>query len=161
MKGLADRPLRRAVTVAARAVCFLVVAALPSRTVNAADILVNSNNDVPDAAEDGVCETTGNVCSLRAAVQTANETPGEADVIRIRAGTYVLDEKGDDDTAVAGDLDVLGPVTIEGDGAARARGARRVRGGKVQEERALATSAARRTSSTVSAGVGCPRARPA
>ena len=52
--------------------------------------------------------------SLRQAVLLANETPG-ADTITLHRGTYRLTRRGDDATALAGDLDVTEAVTIEGD----------------------------------------------
>src|SRR5262249_31394922 len=38
---------------------------------------------------DDVCKTAGNVCTLRAAIQQANATPG-ADVILLQAGSHTL-----------------------------------------------------------------------
>jgi predicted outer membrane repeat protein len=58
-------------------------------------------------------ETQGSV-SLRQAVIRANATPGP-DTITLHAGTYKLSLRGDDATAVAGDLDVTDALTIEGD----------------------------------------------
>ncbi|HTO09828.1 MAG TPA: right-handed parallel beta-helix repeat-containing protein [Myxococcota bacterium] len=52
--------------------------------------------------------------SLREAILIANGTPGP-DTITLHAGTYRLTRRGDDATAVAGDLDVTTPITIEGD----------------------------------------------
>jgi CSLREA domain-containing protein len=120
MSTAADRPFRRAVMLAAGAACFLVVVVLPYRVVDAAEFRADSTNDEPDAAADGACRTAGGRCSLRAAIQTANEKPDE-DVIRLPPGVYTLDEKGDDDSTVAGDLDVSHPLKIIGEGASRTR----------------------------------------
>ena len=56
-------------------------------------------------------------CSLREAIRAANLT-AEADTITLQPGTYFLDELGEDDTALAGDLDVTQPLIIQGAGAA-------------------------------------------
>jgi CSLREA domain-containing protein len=77
----------------------------------------DSTADAVDADPgDGVCETgTGNgVCTLRAAVQEANATPGSS-LIELSAGDYTLAIPGmDEDGAASGDLDVLGNLTIRG-----------------------------------------------
>ncbi|MCA9772143.1 MAG: hypothetical protein KC466_07020, partial [Myxococcales bacterium] len=57
-------------------------------------------------------------CSLREAVIAANADP-DADIINVPAGTYLLSRGGaDEDAASTGDLDILGPVSIIGDGPA-------------------------------------------
>src|SRR5947207_8442939 len=63
---------------------------------------------------DGVCDSD---CSLREAIRAANAAAG-ADTISIPAGTYTLSLSGSDDTANLGDLDVTGPLTINGAGQA-------------------------------------------
>ena len=63
----------------------------------------------PDT-NDGACNAD---CSLREAIIAANAAPG-ADVITLPAGTYTLSRTGVDNTAVNGDLDVTGPLTING-----------------------------------------------
>ncbi len=82
-------------------------------------ISVNSSAvDATDAAPgDGVCETVlGNgVCTLRAAVMEANASPG-LDEINLPAGTFSLTRFGYDDTALNGDLDITGDLTIRGVG---------------------------------------------
>lgn len=81
-------------------------------TFNVTDLV-----DAPDAnIGDGKCETVpGNkVCTLRAAIQEANALPG-ADTINLQAQTtYKLTRIGTDDTALYGDLDVKGQLTING-----------------------------------------------
>ncbi|ADB49077.1 Calx-beta domain-containing protein [Conexibacter woesei] len=55
-------------------VLTLLSAALVPATATAAEIVVGSAADAPDArAGDGDCETADGVCTLRAAIQTANE----------------------------------------------------------------------------------------
>jgi hypothetical protein len=66
---------------------------------------------------DGVCDAGGGVCTLRAAVQEANQTAAE-DRIVVPAGVYVLTRLGaNEDLAGLGDLDLLQDVEIEGVGA--------------------------------------------
>lgn len=80
---------------------------------------VNSTADATDATPgDGVCETgTGNgTCTLRAAVQEGNAAPGAA-IVEVPAGEYLLGIPGmDEEQGAAGDLDVLGNLTMRGAG---------------------------------------------
>jgi CSLREA domain-containing protein len=84
----------------------------------AGEFVVNSTADMVDANPgDGQCETdiTGD-CTLRAAVQEANELEG-ADTISIPAGVYTLTMEGaGEDLALSGDLDITDQVTITGAG---------------------------------------------
>ncbi|MCE7986497.1 MAG: CSLREA domain-containing protein [Caldilinea sp. CFX5] len=64
----------------------------------------------PADTNDGACNAD---CSLREAIIAANAAPG-ADVITLPAGTYTLSRSGVDNTAANGDLDVTGPLTING-----------------------------------------------
>lgn len=83
---------------------------------------VNMESDGADAAiGDGQCDTDagapGMQCTLRAAVQEANATPG-LDTITLPAGTYQLTIAGaNEDNAATGDLDVTAPLTLNGAGA--------------------------------------------
>ena len=94
---------------------FVVVGVSVSPTT----IVVNSTLDGVDAAPgNGVCATVGGVCTLRAAVQEANNLTG-ADVITLPAGTYTLTIAGTGEfVAATGDLNVNGGLTINGAGAA-------------------------------------------
>jgi CSLREA domain-containing protein len=85
----------------------------------AAAFAVNSTLDAADSsAGDGSCESSPGVCTLRAAIQEANASPGP-DVIALPAGTYTLTIEGrGEDNASTGDLDVTGDLTINGSGAA-------------------------------------------
>lgn len=61
-----------------------------------------------NTADAGVCDAGAGVCTLRAAVQTANSAgaPG-FDTIQLPAGgSFTLTQAGSDDTAAAGDLDL-------------------------------------------------------
>ena len=60
----------------------------------------------------------GDGISLREAVRAVNNDAGGPHTISIPAGTFTLSLPGADDTAVAGDLDVLKGVTITGAGSA-------------------------------------------
>lgn len=81
---------------------------------------VNSTDDQVDAVPgDGVCETADeDECTLRAAVQEANATPGP-NVIELQPGaTYALARVGtNEDESATGDLDVTDVLTIHGNGA--------------------------------------------
>lgn len=82
---------------------------------------VNSTADATDVVPgDGVCETApGNgICTLRAAIQETNALAG-ADEIILPADTYMLTIPGaNENNAATGDLDIAGPLTISGAGAA-------------------------------------------
>lgn len=59
-----------------------------------------------------------NHCSLREAIIDANTTPG-ADTIVLNEGIYLLGRWGEDQAGFNGDLDITGPLTINGAGATR------------------------------------------
>jgi len=102
---------------------------LPSPLASAAPqagFSVNSTFDEQDASlQDGVClSTPSGLCTLRAAVQQANQTPG-ADTIILQSGlTYRLTRAGIDDNAIFGDLDITESLAIQvqGDGLATVDG---------------------------------------
>lgn len=80
--------------------------------LHAATFVVDTTVDDYDANPgDGICATSGGMCSLRAALQTANLVAG-ADMITVPAGTYPLQA-----TAVV-DIDVTDDVTLVGAGVA-------------------------------------------
>src|SRR5260370_20744623 len=83
----ARRRLRRATVVLACALCFAGVVA---PAAHAADFVVNSTADAPDAKPgDHLCITAAATCTLRAAVQEAN-ADGGANTISIPRGYYRL-----------------------------------------------------------------------
>lgn len=85
----------------------------PTRAL-AAGFTVNNTGDTVDAAPgNGLCADAGNACTLRAAIMETNALAG-ADTITLSAGTYTLSRIGSDDNATNGDLDVTGPLTING-----------------------------------------------
>lgn len=86
---------------------------LPALQVGAATFTVNSTIDAVDASPgNGVCRTSGGVCTLRAAIQEANATSG-ADTIEIPAGTYTITRAPlNENSITTGDLDITRPLTI-------------------------------------------------
>lgn len=84
---------------------------------------VNSTLDLLDINPgDGLAEavdpdTLERVTTLRAAIMEANALPGH-DTVYLPAGYYRLSIKGaDEDGCRTGDLDILDPITIQGEGA--------------------------------------------
>lgn len=71
------------------------------------DVTVNSFSDFPDLNPgDGVCQTTGNVCTLRAVAMEASATGGRW-FVNLPVGTYTLNRAFNDlDDADGGDLDI-------------------------------------------------------
>jgi CSLREA domain-containing protein len=89
-----------------------------SQAAVAATFTVDSTADKVDAKPgDGTCATDVGSCTLRAAVQEANE--GGGGTINLGPGTYTLAIKPNGALANAGsgDLDVYGELTIAGGGA--------------------------------------------
>lgn len=87
-------------------------------------ILVNSEVDLPDANPgDGKCAASNGRCTLRAAVQEANESTADRPPFYTRIfvpeGHYTLTRHGLDDTADRGDLDLTFIGEIWGAGQAR------------------------------------------
>lgn len=81
----------------------------------AATFTVDTATDAVDSNPgNGVCATSGNNCSLRAAVQEANALAG-ADIITLPAGIYQLTITGTgEEQAASGDLDIRTDITING-----------------------------------------------
>lgn len=79
--------------------------------------LVTETYDAVDAAPgDGLCADAGGRCTLRAAVQEGNAAAGGR-IIVLPEGIYTLTIPGNAEHAAAtGDLDLLAPVTILGQG---------------------------------------------
>src|SRR5262245_15221377 len=90
-----------------------------SQAALAATFTVDSTADQVDAKPgDGKCATAVGTCTLRAAIQEANE--GGGGTINLNPGTYTLAiaPNGALPLAATGDLDVYGALTIAGGGAA-------------------------------------------
>jgi CSLREA domain-containing protein len=109
--------IRLLATAVAAIACAIAGGAAVAR---AATFEVNSTVDQPASApvDDGVCETApGNgVCTLRAAIEEANHTPGDVSLVRVPGGTYVLTIPPDDGTSdeASGDLYLAGDTIVEG-----------------------------------------------
>jgi CSLREA domain-containing protein len=95
----------------------MLLGLITSGQVLGANFTVDTLSDfVDNNVGDGVCATTGNLCTLRAAIQEANANPDDEDLIVFnQPGEIVLNygAAGEDQSA-AGDLDILGPVRIAG-----------------------------------------------
>lgn len=97
---------------------FPLAAVLVCSAAHAAMFEVTSTMDAVDSDPgDGVCESAGGGCTLRAAVQEANASPDDADSIFLPAGTYTLILPGTEDLAAAGDLDISSDLSVVGAGA--------------------------------------------
>ncbi|MEA2480016.1 MAG: hypothetical protein QOJ07_1938 [Thermoleophilaceae bacterium] len=112
---------RRARRVTLLAVLLAFAAATPAAAVT---FTVNSTSDAADInPNDGTCNSSSfsTVCTLRAAIQTANlnGNGGVTDQIVVPAGTYSLTvlNSSPEDAAATGDLDITAPVSIQGAGA--------------------------------------------
>ena len=91
---------------------------LVASPATAAVFNVNSVVDAVDATIDGTCASAAGDCTIRAAVQEANATLLDDDVINLPAGKYTLKLVGaGENGAASGDLDLLGNVQINGAGA--------------------------------------------
>ncbi len=79
-RGRAGSLVRPLVVAAAAAALVLgaVPAAAPAQAASTVDFLVNNAGDAGDARIDGVCATSTRVCTLRAAMQEANQHPAHA-----------------------------------------------------------------------------------
>jgi CSLREA domain-containing protein len=112
-RRLSARRLASLLLLLAAAGCLLSPSApgwlRPSARAAGSVFVVNSNGDGPDAnTSDGVCDDGAGRCTLRAAIQQANATPG-ADTINFQIGTGVQ-------TIVLGSTlpDVSDPAVIDG-----------------------------------------------
>lgn len=105
-------------TIVRTAWLSILIVAIPA-WIEAANYQVTSTADLPDVDPgNGVCDAGGGICTLRAAVQEANQTVTD-DTIHVPAGRYVLTRTGpDEDLADLGDLDLLESVDILGAGPA-------------------------------------------
>jgi CSLREA domain-containing protein len=80
-----------------------------------ASFVVNSTVDADDATPGNlICASSGNQCTLRAAIREGNALGGAA--ISLPQGFFSLTRVGGDNTAENGDLDITGDITIRGAG---------------------------------------------
>jgi uncharacterized repeat protein (TIGR01451 family)/CSLREA domain-containing protein len=112
-----SEPGRRRVSGELRAAVAL--ATLFAATAQAQNFTVNSTLDTVDTVPgDGTCADDAGSCTLRAAIQEANELPG-ADTIALPAGVFQLTLSGTgEELAATGDLDITDDLTISGAGPA-------------------------------------------
>jgi len=103
----------RRLRVVAATLAILAIAAPAAALV----LTVDSEDDRADLVPgDGRCAANNGQCTLRAAVQEANASPGN-DRIIVPEGRYGLELAGEaEDAAATGDLDLADDVTIDGAG---------------------------------------------
>jgi hypothetical protein len=90
-----------------------LLALAPTGSAYAAPYTVDSTADLPDVALDGVCADTNSDCTLRAAIQEANNSAAVADTISFSAGFDGTDPSGT--IAIGSNLpSITDPVTIDG-----------------------------------------------
>jgi predicted outer membrane repeat protein len=107
--------MRRLSLLAAAAALLVAAAPASARTFE----VVPSTDVVDDHPGDGICAAFWGACTLRAAVQEANASPGP-DAIVLPADTLTLSIPGTfEDAAAQGDLDVAGDLALYGLGARR------------------------------------------
>lgn len=100
---------------------LLATALAAPPVASAMTFTVNDATDLPRHPSAAGCECRvdprGSRCTLRAAVQAANDCPGHDTISLAASGPYVLTQTGaGEDFAVTGDLDLHEGVTIEGNG---------------------------------------------
>lgn len=86
------------------------------RSAAAATYTVDISDDLPDLTpQDGLCLTSNGHCSVRAAIQQANATPGY-DTVQVPEGNYplLLDSGAGEDQGATGDLDIREPMALIG-----------------------------------------------
>ena len=90
---------------------YLLVYSLPCLAIT---FNVNTTNDSDANLGDGICADSNGFCSIRAAIQEANQSNTE-DQILIPTGTFGFTINGpEEDLAASGDLDILYPIVISG-----------------------------------------------
>ena len=95
----------RGLPIAVLLLAVLSLALLPSTAGATVVFDVSDPGDDPDATPgDGLCSTTGDQCTLRAAIQESNALPGPQ-LIHVPEGEYTVSE-----------LDISGAVGITGAG---------------------------------------------
>jgi cysteine-rich repeat protein len=91
-----------------------------SVAAHAAEFTVDRTDDPDPATADGCDDAVPNDCSLRGAIRKSNVDIGLEDVIHLPANTYTLSIPGsapNADNNSDGDLDILGSVSLVGEGA--------------------------------------------
>jgi Right handed beta helix region len=118
--GGLKRGARPGALAAAWLTAAAIVLAAPTGAGAAEIFTVDSTRDLLDAdTADNLCATAGGRCTLRAAIQQANVTPG-TDIVKLPNGTFELERrKGPADSNDGGDLMPTDAVRIEGRGSSR------------------------------------------
>src|SRR5947207_834427 len=103
--------LRKAIVMA-----LLLLAVLPAAALSKTFAVETTDDGVDPQPDDQCLVPPHDVCTLRAAIDSANATAGD-DIITLPAGTFKLTLTGAGENANAtGDLDVTESVTIQGAG---------------------------------------------
>lgn len=107
-------PAARAVSLVGLVALVLTAGIVVASPARAAVQAVDSTADAPDAVPgDGACATGGGDCTLRAAIEEANATPG-GDAVVLPSGTYTL---GLGELLVSRNLSIVGTSDDPGTGA--------------------------------------------
>lgn len=115
-------PLSRGTLCAALAAALLL-ATVADSLAGDTDVTVNDARDLPDPSPNlgPNCASSAGTCTLRAAIQRANNQTG-THIIRLPAGTFILTRPGrGENFANTGDLDIRGNIQILGAGARNTR----------------------------------------
>jgi len=98
---------------------FFAFALVPITAYSNTFILDSFEDIVDSNPGDGLCLTSSNECTLRAAIQESNNLAGPHTIL-LEVGTYRISIPGiNDDNSLTGDLDIRANITIEGKGAAK------------------------------------------
>jgi CSLREA domain-containing protein len=100
---------------------FIVFLFIGYALASADTFTVNTTDDTVDAdTSNVVCADSNGNCSLRAAIMQANALSGSHTIVLQSGATYTLTldtAAGDENNAAEDDLDIIGDITIEGNGA--------------------------------------------
>lgn len=102
------RYVRAIRTLLLAVVTFIALSQLPTTRAETFFTITHLSDGADTLPGDGICQDTGGLCTLRAAIQEANATPGK-DYIRFNDGlTGTIDLTGPL-PAINSDIDILGP----------------------------------------------------
>ncbi|MFQ5470197.1 MAG: choice-of-anchor Q domain-containing protein [Gammaproteobacteria bacterium] len=108
------RMLNRTIQISVFFLCLLFVQQASSFTFT-----IDSISDAVDQNPgDGICATSGAVCTLRAAIQESNAWPGTDSIVFPNSqNTYIFSVNGiNEELSASGDLDITDDVTLHGAG---------------------------------------------
>ncbi len=109
--------MRRWKIVAAGGLALGLLTAAPAaaQDSSATQFMVDTTSDTTDASPgDGQCADADGACSLRAAVQEANATGDQVEIVLDRARYDLTITGAGEDAAATGDLDVTGDIVLRG-----------------------------------------------